>query len=553
MGSFFQTGGFILLIFAALVYAAPQAQRGSSSGDYSVTHLDIRDAILSLVSVLRDQMDKLERHEVRERQLGEQLTRSLASLEKRTRGEEKNIENIATYIARIEEKLKVTQTSIDKQSEDHRAENHRIRSDLDILKQLLNEGGSTAAALAALDTKITSLNEKLSLLKDAGDRTTEKFDGLMELWKATSHGSAGSSGGGGGGSDLSDAIMSELADIKESLSRTQEIETQILTLRSPGGEHGSDWQTEVIESIDSQRKQLAVLEEEIGKAVGMLGDMTTSAQALTGILTNLDTDTRKGFEVLDLQVSDLRQNSTGDLERKLGKMQEILKSGQKHLEERVRMAEKAVDGLFVKMESEYDHLSSELKGLANVESVLLDTGDSVLDTKRRLEYGVQQIMGEMNHQLTTHTASLNASLQARFDGLSDAVLGNQSIALMNLTGRMEEEISQVWRQIGILYHQMSRSANLLDEIHNQTSKYVNNSLDTMSSMDDKVGQVTNRMGEVDDNLNYLLGRMSLVVQEFNQIKSGLGDALTSLRDSFTEISEFEKKPDPLETNKTEDE
>ncbi|CAL8074153.1 unnamed protein product [Orchesella dallaii] len=551
MGSFLQTGAFIVFIFAALVKAAPQSQRGSTSGDYSVTHLDIRDAILSLVSVLRDQMDKLERHEVRERQLGEQLTRSLASLEKRTRGEEKNIENIATYIARIEDKIKNAQTSIDKQTEDHRAENHRLRSDLDILKQLLNEGGSTASALAALDSKVTSLNEKLNMLKDAGDRTTEKFDGLMELWKTTSIGSAGSSGGGG--SDLSDAIMSELADIKESLSRTQEIETQILTLRSPGGEHGSDWQTEVIESIDSQRKQLAVLEEEIGKAIGMLGDMTNSAQNLTGILSTLETDTRKGFEVLDSQVTFIRENSTGDIERKLGKVQEILKSGQKHLEDRVRQAEKAVDGLFLKMESEYDHLSNELKGLANVESVLLDTGDSVLDTKRRLEYGVQQIMGEMNHQLTTHTANLNASLQARFDGLSDAVLGNQSIALMNLTGRMEEEISQVWRQIGILYHQMSKSANLLDEIHSQTSKYVNNSLDTMSSMDDKVGQVTNRMGEVDDNLNYLLGRMSLVVQEFNQIKSGLGDALTSLRDSFTEISEFEKKPDPLETNKTEDE
>lgn len=263
----------------------------------------------------------------------------------------------------------------------------------------------------------------------------------------------------------------------------------------------------------------------------------------SGILTSLETDTRKGFEALDQQVTVLRENSTGDIERKLGKVQEILKSGQKHLEEKVRSAEKAVETLSVKMESEYDHLSGELKGLANVESVLLDTGDSVLDTKRRLEYGVQQIMGELNHQLTTHTESLNASLQARFDGLANAVLGNQSIALGNLTGRMEEEISQVWRQIGILYHQMSKSANLLDEIHSQTSKYVNNSLDTMSSMDGKVGQITNRMGEVDDNLNYLLGRMSLVVQEFNQIKSGLGDALTSLRDSFTEISEFEKKPE----------
>jgi hypothetical protein len=59
-------------------------------------------------------MDKLERHEVRERQLGEQLTRSLATLEKRGRGEEKNIENIASYIARIDEKVKFTQQTLEK-------------------------------------------------------------------------------------------------------------------------------------------------------------------------------------------------------------------------------------------------------------------------------------------------------------------------------------------------------------------------------------------------------------------------------------------------------
>jgi len=77
-------------------------------------HLDIRDAVLSLVRVLQDQMDKLERHEGRERQLGEQLTRSLATLEKRTRGEEKNIENIAAYLGRVEEKVKFIQGTVEK-------------------------------------------------------------------------------------------------------------------------------------------------------------------------------------------------------------------------------------------------------------------------------------------------------------------------------------------------------------------------------------------------------------------------------------------------------
>lgn len=40
------------------------------------------------------------------------------------------------------------------------------------------------------------------------------------------------------------------------------------------------------------------------------------------------------------------------------------------------------------------------------------------------------------------------------------------------------------------------------------------------------------MQEVDANLNYLLGRLSLVTQEFNQIKSGLGSALDNIRSSF---------------------
>lgn len=45
------------------------------------------------------------------------------------------------------------------------------------------------------------------------------------------------------------------------------------------------------------------------------------------------------------------------------------------------------------------------------------------------------------------------------------------------------------------------------------------------------------MAEVDENLNYLLGRLSLVTQEFNQIKIGLGNALDNIKASFKVVQE----------------
>jgi len=317
---------------------------------------------------------------------------------------------------------------------------------------------------------------------------------------------------------------------------------------------GTAWQQEVLESLNSQRKQLAILEEDIGRSVTILGDMTQSATSLKTIISALGEDTKKGFQLLDEQVEILRYspdeegnvktNPDGMIgDERLGRVQDLLKTGQKGIEKRVREAENLVQTMFVKMESNYEKLGEELKGLANVESVLLDTGDSVMDVKRRLEYGVQQIMGEFKHQLETQTSSLNTSIQNRFDGLANSLLANQSVALTNLTSRMEEDLSQVWRQIGILYHQMSRSSALLDNIHNMTSGYVNNSLKQQNSMDGKVGQITNQQQQLDDNLNYLLGRMSLVVQEFNMIKGGLGTALGSMKESFKELeAEMERKP-----------
>lgn len=123
------------------------------------------------------------------------------------------------------------------------------------------------------------------------------------------------------------------------------------------------------------------------------------------------------------------------------------------------------------------------------------------------------------------------SLSFSLDTLDKTIVDNHLGALTNLSSKIETEMSQVWRQIGIMYQEVSSSKAFLDRLQQQTEHEIT----VMDNMKGKVGLITDRMGEVDENLNYLLGRLSLVTHEFNQIKLGLGDALDSIRSSFQSV------------------
>ena len=76
------------------------------------------------------------------------------------------------------------------------------------------------------------------------------------------------------------------------------------------------------------------------------------------------------------------------------------------------------ESLFERVDMGYKELEEEIKGLANVEKVLLDTADSVMDTKRKIEFGVQQIIYKVGNNvcslfIDTH---LNPKLKKNFEG-----------------------------------------------------------------------------------------------------------------------------------------
>jgi hypothetical protein len=83
-----------------------------------IRHEDIRDAILSLVNMFRDTGDKLERHEYRERQLGEQLKKALVGLDKRHRTTDHSLDAISQLVNRLDERLLNVEKMIAQASDD---------------------------------------------------------------------------------------------------------------------------------------------------------------------------------------------------------------------------------------------------------------------------------------------------------------------------------------------------------------------------------------------------------------------------------------------------
>jgi len=157
-----------------------------------------------------------------------------------------------------------------------------------------------------------------------------------------------------------------------------------------------------------------------------------------------------------------------------------------------------------------ERVNQELQNLEKGQSVMVSMADHVLDTKKRVEYGVHQILLEVGDLVKTQGININSTLRQRFDGISNDIMDNQNGALANLTSKMEQEMNkvmicylltdlasqcqnllllsllQVWRQINVMYQQMTESARALDKLHQQNEVYVNGTTSTMGGMENKV-------------------------------------------------------------------
>ena len=78
---------------------------------------------------------------------------------------------------------------------------------------------------------------------------------------------------------------------------------------------------------------------------------------------------------------------------------------------------------------------------------------------------------------------MDEQLKNQFEDITRTILSNQTEALSNLTKKVEKEIGQVWRQMGIMYGQVSNSISILEKVKASTEGYVNNTSKNLGTME----------------------------------------------------------------------
>merc|ERR1712223_140716 len=356
--------------------------------------------------------------------------------------------------------------------------------------------------------------------------------------------------------DIRDALLQMLKVMRDNNKKIQSNQFEIKqSLQNVGGSSGVEKKIDNISTfllrmnnkIEALSRgggggRTAILETLAQESYDIISLLPTYIDNTRKAVYNVGNDTKTMLKGVESILSD--EDDVGgqmSLRKAIQTTEEHILSSSNELRDIIVESGSMAESLFDRVDSGYKELEDKIKGLTNVEKVLLDTADAVMDTKRKIEFGVQQIIFKVSELIELSGRPMDDNLAAKFETITRTILSNQTDALNTLTTKVEKDIGQVWRQMGIMYGQLSNSINILEKVKTSTEEFSSKSNKNLGSMDNQVEGLTNRMTEVDENLNYMLGQLSLVVTEFNQVKTGLGEAMENIGDDLLE--EYKKTGD----------
>lgn len=406
----------------------------------------MRDGLLSLVHSYSQLENKLDRHEQRERALGEIIKRGLQALQKG----QKIFDPMQGSYVRLEERVGQIETllmGLDEKFNEQLKSNKAIES---------IEKWTAAQSRSADSEKLTELSNQVEDLSVNVKGLRKQADDLQTKQSADSQASRESS------SSIETNLAKKLEENANSIKQIQENLGKVGGVKSSGDQ-----------SLEDISKDLQYIKTNIGSR--SCGGSGAEDSIDKDFLTTLNNQT------LDA-ISDMRHEVLTASDKAYAKTTTKLKETHTALDTSINELLKNIgEGCDANTLSE-----SKQNEIQKLEQMLAQMGDNVLSIKRGMEFNVHAITLEVGEQIKQNSKELGSAIGDKFEAINETIWNNHNGAITNLTSKIESEISQVWRQIGIMYQEVSSSKDALNKLQELTTSYVNGTVETMDHMQGKV-------------------------------------------------------------------
>lgn len=483
----------------------------------------LRGAMLTLVSSYNTLENNLERHEIRERALGEVIKKGLQTLHKGQR----IFEPMRGTFARLDERISQMESLLMLRENEQKDQNTHTGNLLGNILQWMNArdlAEATAqdqhlqrfdkvmAAIAAATTntpavtcksvenhdgddgepidvskKIEDLTESVKRLRQElaevlADRihADESAMQLCVLAERTVSSKMAAS----------DDLMAKLEDKLLNLYVTAPLAT---STAMPQYHRNVEWEERVQSSLSSIEQNIRSIQN-TSENIAIQSDRNYFAvlanetlEAISDMRFEVLTASDKSFAKTATRIKD----ATNTLNEALNESTRTLFDaiGNSHPASAVSADIASNETFNERVLQNYAELRNDIAGLRQLEKIMLDTGNNVLAVKRGMEYNVHAITMEIGEVIRVNVATIDNTLTEQFGVLNETIYENHNGALANLTSKIETEISQVWRQIGIMFQLVQSTEMSLNKLQEQTEIYVNGTSVVMDGMGGKVCSV----------------------------------------------------------------
>ncbi|KAB7506350.1 hypothetical protein Anas_09616 [Armadillidium nasatum] len=149
-------------------------------------------------------------------------------------------------------------------------------------------------------------------------------------------------------------------------------------------------------------------------------------------LKELDSKSKHHLGELETTLKNIIKENSQDIKKRADNIAAVLNEKTSNILTALDDTAAMSENLQHSLTENFEDLTKDIRGLKKVEQVMLNTADAVLDTKRSIEFGIQQVILELSDTVKNSGKNIDSTLSDHINNISFAILKNQTISLSQI-------------------------------------------------------------------------------------------------------------------------